>query len=60
LRETEEGGEMKYQMVSLDHKYLLFGHGRSAWLGLYPSHCSESPVFADFSHPHPALEDFSL
>lgn len=31
LREKEEGGELKYQMVSLHHDYLLFGHGRSAW-----------------------------
>ncbi|TEB33855.1 cytochrome P450 [Coprinellus micaceus] len=35
LREKEEGGELKYQMVSLHHDYLLFGHGRSACPGRF-------------------------
>lgn len=35
LRDTQEGGDLKYQMVSLDHNYLLFGLGRSACPGRF-------------------------
>ncbi|KAF5326362.1 hypothetical protein D9611_001063 [Ephemerocybe angulata] len=35
MRESDEGEEMKHQMISLEHDFLLFGNGRSACPGRF-------------------------